>query len=425
MDAYLYIFHDRCPPPGQEEDVRPAYKEVQPVEAGGFTVDVKVPFRELLVPPGPTRPYCARIVYQARNQDQADPFPEVPYDHLRLAHQDGQKSLDLRPYQPATLTFGDLAGAGPVYDHGLYDHDGDGISNLDELRLGLRPTVWDGLDLPEEMGLSPVALGAVAGFPLGRVGGFANEVAGTGDDEHTVMVDVGALEMDAVEVTNRQYRACMGRVLAGDSSYGCPWPAVELFDLGTRRVLNPAADLLPVVGVTHVQAQAFCRARGMRLPTEVEWERAARHVAGAVHDYPWGGGAPVTQGAQNPCSRGRFVIFEDGSPRTCADRWGAALGPVSLGTGPARPGSGAQGIFDLAGNVAEWTEDAYLERLHEYLEEDPTRGGWFQEGGHVFTVRGGSFRSGQRFVTGYSRAGVDDTYNVDRVLDAVGFRCVR
>jgi len=137
-----------------------------------------------------------------------------------------------------------------------------------------------------------------------------------------------AFELDRTEVTRGAYTAC---VVAGR----CPH----------RRDLSPGDLLsrLPMTEVSQQEASTYCRAVGARLPSEAEWERAARGRLDARR-YPWGDTAD--------CARANFGSYE-GEGR-CP---GAPGRPVEVGAYPG--GASAEGVLDLVGNVWEWTADYY------------------------------------------------------------------
>lgn len=137
--------------------------------------------------------------------------------------------------------------------------------------------------------------------------------------------------IDAKEVTYGAYQACVER---GDCS-----PAKPLYG-GFRE-----ADM-PMQGVDWYQADAYCRAQGKALPTETQWERAARGTDGRT--YPWGETAPDCDVA---------IVKTPGFGRGCGrEGWGddREVGrPWPVGS---RPPTG-EGVFDMAGNAYEWVAD--------------------------------------------------------------------
>ncbi len=129
--------------------------------------------------------------------------------------------------------------------------------------------------------------------------------------------------MDRREVTNADYRAC---VEVGLCERAFPYRGFG----GPRR---------PVVAVTWADADAYCRWRGRRLPTEAEWERAARGPNNTR--FPWG------DDVRDVCSRAHVKDVRGHGCGTETTR--------DVGTLP----PGHWGLFDMAGNVDEWTADWY------------------------------------------------------------------
>lgn len=172
-------------------------------------------------------------------------------------------------------------------------------------------------------------------------------------------IHVRAFRIDRTEVTRAAWRTC---VRAGR----CPPERTPDTD---ERL---GAPQMPVTGVTWVEARAYCEFVGGRLPTETEWERAARGVDG--RRFPWGN-AWNDRLANHGGLEGRAAI--DGF------RFLAPVGSFPDGASPF-------GLLDVAGNVWEWTEDRFAPGAYAGdLAVDP-RGP--REGGER-VARGGSWRS--------------------------------
>lgn len=150
---------------------------------------------------------------------------------------------------------------------------------------------------------------------------------GEPDERPVRRLSLPAFAIDRTEVTVEAYAAC---VRAG----ACPAVASAA----------PASDRLPVVGVSWTEAAAFCAWAGKRLPTEDEWEKAARGSEG--RRYPWGD--------RPECQRANFGNF--GGDGRCAAE-GAPGRPVAVGSFPS--GASPYGALDMAGNVWEWVADRY------------------------------------------------------------------
>lgn len=172
-------------------------------------------------------------------------------------------------------------------------------------------------------------------------------LASYGEDStpaHSVTLDT--FFMEVTEVTNAQYLAFLNWMGPNSHRDGCFNNACVLTrnqDEGSPIIFDsqnydipPVAANLPVIGVTWFGARAYCEAIGRRLPTEAEWERAARGDQGFI--YPWGNERDLTLA------------------RTSRPRDGG-VGPVAVGSFPG--GASPFGLLDMAGNVAEWVSDWY------------------------------------------------------------------
>jgi len=234
-------------------------------------------------------------------------------------------------------------------------------------------------------------------------------------------VHVSTFAIDRYEVTVGEYRAC---IHAG----ACELDALLAGD--ERHVAN---DALPIVNVTWDEARAFCAWRDGRLPTEAEWEKAARGEEG--RRWPWGdrdrpddfnhGQLPPEatsavddldwRTTQLGAQRGNWTDYADPDDSD-GYRYAAPPGALPWNEGP-------YGTFDQAGNVAEWVLDEYSTDVLGYYglpDSDPVRNP--DGGGSLFRViRGGSWRDPQLYGWTFLRP-VVWVAGTSR-LPHVGFRC--
>lgn len=182
---------------------------------------------------------------------------------------------------------------------------------------------------------------------------------------HTHQVTLTDFELDRTEVPVRAYARCVG---AG----GCSPPS---YPPGDTRFDRPA---FPVTHVRWEDADSYCKWIGGRLPTEAEWEHAARGRAN--HTFPWGD-------IYNPHLANHGAWADD--PTDGRDGF---VGLAPIGSFP--DGATATGLLDMAGNASEWVSDWYDRDEEGYgyglgAQVNP-KGPAFSPYGHV--MRGGSYR---------------------------------
>ena len=205
------------------------------------------------------------------------------------------------------------------------------------------------------------------------------------DQEPAHVVQLDAYWMDRTEVTNAMYAQCVD---AGS----CNPPAVIRSYTRDNYFGSSEYEHFPVLFVSWYDAQDYCSWVGRRLPTEAEWERAARDDDERM--YPWGNEAPT-------CERADFA--------------GCGADTSEVGSHP--DGASAYGVHDLAGNVAEWTADWYAWDYYASSESSNPSG---PMSGEERVTRGGDWSDSAAVLRSTNRI----EFGPRGATNGTGFRCV-
>lgn len=192
-------------------------------------------------------------------------------------------------------------------------------------------------------------------------------------------VYLDAFAIDRTEVTN----VAFGTFVESTGYQPAGWAADSL-------AVRPDE---PAVGILWREADAYCRWAGLRLPTEAEWEKAARGADGRL--FPWGNAWDATLANTSESGRGETV-------------------PVGSYPGGASP----YGVLDMAGNAAEWVAD-YFD--FGYYRQAPDRNPHGPSQIMDHGLRGGSWASTLEYAQTFRR---DSSHSV-RPNPRAGFRCAR
>ena len=206
-------------------------------------------------------------------------------------------------------------------------------------------------------------------------------IMGADEDDNPVhTVSLGSFWIYQSEVTNQMYAMCVAEE--------CDPPMVDpaIPDYTLPELANE-----PVVGVSWEMAKTYCQWAQGQLPTEAQWELAARGPDG--NKFPWGADEPTCD----------LLNFNNCIGETTA----VAAYPE---------GSSSYGVLDMAGNVSEWVADWYQE---DYYGEAPKENPIGPESGQSRSVRGGSYQSGPEQVPSSQRLYLEP----DKYRNDLGFRC--
>jgi serine/threonine protein kinase len=191
---------------------------------------------------------------------------------------------------------------------------------------------------------------------------FTNETP-----QHLVTLD--DYYIDLYEVTNSRYAECVAAGVCNAPSPTSSFTRDEYYGLAEF-------DDYPVIHVSWADGKVYCEWRGARLPTEAEWEKAARGTTGLI--YPWG----------NEFDGTRVNFCDSNCPLDWANKdYNDYFGDTSP-VGYYESGKSPYGVYDMAGNVWEWISDWYQE---DYYSISPSLNPLGPETGQYRALRGGSW----------------------------------
>jgi formylglycine-generating enzyme required for sulfatase activity len=215
--------------------------------------------------------------------------------------------------------------------------------------------------------------------------GFADELP-----VHNVCIS--PFEMDVHEVTNAEYAACV-------NDGGCTVPSSTSSATRASYYGNPSYDDFPVIWVTWFQADDYCTWAGKQLPTEAEWEYAARGGL-AGKKYPWG-----------DTISGTYANYLDSG-----DPWDNDTSEVEYYA------ANGYGLYDIGGNVWEWVNDWYQS---DYYSISPTNDPPGPASDNSRVLRGGAWYSNEEIADSNLRVALRNRNPPGLVNVGIGFRCAR
>ncbi len=249
----------------------------------------------------------------------------------------------------------------------------------------------------------------------------ARDLVAFADAKPPHRVQISTFCLDKTEVTTGAYQACVDKGVCERALDHVSWPSVTDAQKkkysGFCNAGKGDKGTHPINCVAWAMADNYCRQEGARLPTEAEWEYAAR--GSSQKKYPWGDDPPSAK-FLNACgaecaehwkkteNEARKTMFEDNDGH---------VGTSPVGSFPA--GASGHGVLDLAGNVWEWTSDFY----EPYVETDANNPPVDPKGpakGEKRVLRGGDYLGSE---PDWSRPSYRWKTDPDTYNHAIGFRC--
>jgi eukaryotic-like serine/threonine-protein kinase len=235
--------------------------------------------------------------------------------------------------------------------------------------------------------------------PCGQVVIGSDSGEGDEDEMPKHVVSISALCIDLREVTNRDYGDCV-------SASECEPPRAVASHTRPSYYGNATYDGYPVLSVDWDQARIYCAWRGKRLPTEAEWEKAAR------------GGCETTSPSGCGTEDEKIYPWGDATP-TCdlANSVGCVTDTEPVGARPA--GASVYGAQDMAGNVQEWVSDWYASNYYSVCAAGDCIDPPGPATGSEKVFRGGAWESTETYLRNANRFRQVPGYADEHL----GFRC--
>lgn len=286
------------------------------------------------------------------------------------------------------------------------------VSSVLLLCLSARGPIAAGAPFPDDMVVIPAGE-FLMGSPAGT--------DGLPDEQPQRAIYLGSFSIDRYEVTNADYlefvTATKHRIPENNNPRATLWS-----DHGPM----PGTERHPVVNVSWTDADAYCRWAGKRLPTEAEWEKAARGTDG--RRYPWGNDWDIRLANSASFWAQRTVEFASGNDwdafwvrgegaRIARDK-GLNGEILTMPAGSFPTATSPYGLYDMAGNAAEWVEDWYDPNFYRTGPLTDPHG---PARGAIKAMRGGSWLKPAVSLRTTDR----DWGTMDSRPSGTGFRCAR